>query len=69
VISAQFLETHPEGGPADIGGFAGISCGSPRVELLIAMQKVVGSNPISRFGKTCDLQVFLVARVLKLIRS
>jgi hypothetical protein len=30
------------------------------MELLIAMQKVVGSNPISRFAKGLHLQVFFV---------
>jgi hypothetical protein len=31
--------------------------------VLLAMQKVVGSNPISRSRKTCVLQVFFVAAV------
>jgi hypothetical protein len=33
------------------------------VELLLAMQKVVGSNPISRFAKGLHLQVFFVRAV------
>jgi hypothetical protein len=35
--------------------------GRPKTQLLIAMQKVVGSSPISRFGKARNLlQAFLV---------
>jgi hypothetical protein len=60
VISAQFLETHPGEGPEDIGRFAGIFGPISGTELLIAMQKVVGSHPISRFRKGLHLQVFVV---------
>jgi hypothetical protein len=63
VISAHFLETHPEISPTGIGRFAGISDRSARAELLIAMQKVVGSNPISRFAKGLYLQAFLISEV------
>jgi len=37
-------------------------------ELLLAMQKVEGSNPFSRSRKTCDLQVFFVSPVGKCVR-
>ena len=36
-------------------------------ELLLAMQKVEGSNPFSRFVKACDLQAFSVSQVGKCV--
>jgi hypothetical protein len=55
------LETHPREGPADIGRFAGIFGPISGTERLLAMQKVVGSNPISRFVKGLHMQVFFVS--------
>jgi hypothetical protein len=63
VISAQFLESHLGISPTRIGRFAGISKQSEEGELLIAMQKVVGSNPISRFAKGPQLRAFSVLAV------
>ena len=40
--------------------FAGDIRAEPETHVLLAMQKVVGSNPISRFEKGLHLQVFLV---------
>ena len=64
--------------PRGFPGKAGESYSSPQVEtplfpatlrtesgphVLLAMQKVVGSNPISRFAEGLHLQVFFVAAV------
>jgi hypothetical protein len=38
--------------------FAGISLQNPALHALLAMQKVVGSNPISRSQKGLHLQAF-----------
>ena len=43
--------------------FAGISLQNPALHALLAMQKVVGSNPISRFRKDAYLQVFFFGPV------
>jgi hypothetical protein len=43
--------------------FAGISLHNPALHALLAMQKVVGSNPISRSRKGLRLQVFFVLAV------
>jgi hypothetical protein len=40
--------------------FAGLFGAERVARVLLAMQKVEGSNPFSRFVKTCDLQVFLL---------
>jgi hypothetical protein len=43
--------------------FAALFGAGPEARVLLAMQKVEGSNPISRFPKACDLQVFFVAPI------
>ena len=48
--------------PTEIGRFAGISQQSARAELLLAMQKVEGSNPFSRFEKACICRSFSCAQ-------
>jgi len=63
VISAQFLETHPGISPTGIVRFAGIFGAISEGELLLAMQKVEGSNPFSRSRKGLQLSAFLVVPV------
>jgi hypothetical protein len=46
-------------------GLAPQTGGVSRTERLIAMQKVVGSNPISRFGKVLQSGGFLASEVGK----
>jgi hypothetical protein len=41
----------------------GISATEPETHVLLAMQKVEGSNPFSRFEEGPHLQVFLVSAV------
>jgi hypothetical protein len=43
--------------------FAGDIRAGQETHVLLAMQKVVGSNPISRFAKGLHLQVFFVGAV------
>jgi hypothetical protein len=43
--------------------FAGDIGAEQETHVLLAMQKVEGSNPFSRFRKGLDLQVFFVAAV------
>jgi hypothetical protein len=43
--------------------FAGNIGAEPETHVLLAMQKVEGSNPFSRFVKDLHLQVFLVSAV------
>jgi hypothetical protein len=43
--------------------FAGDIRASREMYVLLAMQKVVGSNPISRFEKSLHLQAFFVSSV------
>src|SRR5215208_2478365 len=57
-ISAQFLEADPDRSRANTGRFAGVFGMTCEPEQPLAMQKVVGSNPISRFGEGLHLQAF-----------
>jgi hypothetical protein len=57
-ISAQFVEPELAVQPPETGAFAGISANPSDPDLLLAMQKVVGSNPISRFAKGLQNEVF-----------
>jgi hypothetical protein len=45
------------------GSFAGLFSAERGARVLLAMQKVEGSNPFSRFEKGLHLQVFFVAAV------
>jgi hypothetical protein len=57
-ISAQFLDLKPAGPAARKRGFAGDFCILGAAGLLLAMQKVEGSNPFSRFHKACICRSF-----------
>jgi hypothetical protein len=49
--------------------FAGISLQNPALHALLAMQKVVGSNPLSRFEKACICRPFLCVQSAGGLRS
>ena len=58
-ICTQFLERKPAGPAARKRRFAGRFCILGAAGLLLAMQKVVGSNPISRFPEARSQSGFL----------